>query len=168
MSKSETLFKFRLIKQKILLFCVLVILILLILMGFPREVKEASPIVISAPKNAIAATIATSTATSTPKVLTTEERIRKEFKNDPKMIKIARCESGFQQYDASSSDGVLHGKYHHPDMGAYQINSSVHLQDAIARGIDIKTLDGNIAYAKLLRKWNGYSDWQNSAFCWSK
>lgn len=80
------------------------------------------------------------------------------------MVAVARCESGFRQYE---KDGrVLKSHYGTDDWGVFQINKKYHLADARKMGMDVDTLEGNIAYAKYLYKKNGLRDWKWSRKCW--
>lgn len=94
-----------------------------------------------------------------------ESLVRSEFADDPTMIEIARCESHFRQFN---SDGSIHKGTQNPlDTGLYQINLKYHLEASKKLGMDIYTVAGNIAYAKVLRAKNGYTDWSWSASCWN-
>lgn len=93
---------------------------------------------------------------------TTEETIEYEFRDIPKMIEIARCESTFRQYDETGH--VLKGIENQYDEGAFQINIQAH-PDAI--GI-IHTLEGNIGYARRLYIEQGTAPWESSRPCWDR
>ena len=82
------------------------------------------------------------------------------------MIKVAECESHFQQYDADGS--VYRGKVDSEDVGVMQINQ--HYQGATAQklGIDIYTIQGNVAYAQYLYQKEGTKPWNSSDLCWGK
>ena len=96
---------------------------------------------------------------------TTEQTIRREFKDTPILISIAKCESHFTQFE---SDGSVHrGKVNPQDVGVMQINEHYHLAASKAMGIDIYTLAGNIAYAKILYKQSGTTPWNWSKYCWA-
>ncbi len=49
-----------------------------------------------------------------------------------------------------------------------QINEYYHAKTAEKMGLDIYTLEGNMAYAKYLYEKNGLSDWDASRPCWGK
>lgn len=84
------------------------------------------------------------------------------FPDAPGMVDVARCESTLMQFEP---DGVTpRWGRKSSDVGAFQINI-VHWADAHKRGIDLGTLEGNIAYARLLYGWNGYGDWYMSRDC---
>ena len=94
-----------------------------------------------------------------------EAYIRKEFADTPILIEIARCESGFNQFNNGDRD-VLRGNENRYDVGAFQINEKYHLQTSETLGIDIYTLQGNAAFAKYLYKRYGSSPWVHSSKCW--
>lgn len=87
-----------------------------------------------------------------------EEQIRLEMGEE--FVAIARCESGIRQFNADGS--VLISRT--SDVGIFQINQ-VHWDNAKRLGIDIYSVQGNIEYAKLLKKQNGTGDWYMSKHC---
>jgi hypothetical protein len=95
-----------------------------------------------------------------------ETRVRSYFADAPVMIGIAKCESEFRQFNTDGS--VLHGGAGHSMIGVYQINDSVHRAYAKSIGMDIDTLDGNLAYAKKLYTDEGTGPWLSSFSCWKK
>jgi hypothetical protein len=101
----------------------------------------------------------TQQATSTPVLPTlaeSEERVREYFNDDPIMIKIAKCESGFRQYNNDGSVMISkNGLY----IGVFQIDPKIHNDFAKSMGMDIFTLDGNLAYAKYLKSRSGANPW---------
>ena len=99
-------------------------------------------------------------------VLTTEETIREYFKDIPIMIEVSRCESQFRQFNKDGT--VLKGVVDNRDTGAMQINTYYHLSDAQKLGLDIFTLEGNLAYARYLYERQGTQPWNASSKCWSK
>lgn len=98
----------------------------------------------------------------------------------PILDKIALAESDDSQYctkalvtkgmcPANQIGAVLihvnaNGTY---DLGKFQINST-HIADAIARGYDIYTLNGNTAYAEYLFVTQGSEPWYSSKAGWSR
>lgn len=76
---------------------------------------------------------------------------------------IAKCESGLRQFNSDGS--VLRGLVNSHDVGLFQINEDYHLAAAISLGIDIYTLEGNIAYALWLVENQGYAPWIHSNHC---
>ena len=93
-----------------------------------------------------------------------EETIKLAFPEAPEtMVAIAKCESSLRQFEL---DGVtaLKGRAS-SDVGVFQINY-VHWERAERLGIDLHTLEGNIAFAKLLFDNRGTGDWYMSKHCW--
>ena len=52
------------------------------------------------------------------------------------------------------------------DIGALQINEKYHLADSIKLGLDIYTLDGNLAYGRYIYSTQGTKPWVHSKPCW--
>jgi hypothetical protein len=103
------------------------------------------------------------TSSYSPKEM--EAYLRKEFADTPVLVDIARCESNFRHYD---EDGmVVRGHAVPDDIGVMQINE--HFQGSTAKklGIDIYTLEGNVAYAKHLYEEQGSQPWKASSKCWN-
>lgn len=106
-------------------------------------------------------TDATSTSeisTSTPALPTlaeSEARVRKYFADLPIMIDIAKCESGFRQFNDDGTVLLGHGLY----LGVFQIAEKIHADFAKSIGMDIYTLDGNLAYARRLYNNEGTHPW---------
>lgn len=97
---------------------------------------------------------------------TTEEIVRDHFADLPIMVEIAKCESRFTQYE---KDGSVHrGVINPADVGIFQINESYHLDTSEKLGVDIHTLEGNMAYALRLFKKEGTKPWGASKKCWGK
>lgn len=95
-----------------------------------------------------------------------EAAVRAKFGDTPIMIDIARCESKFAQFNTNGS--VLHGGLGGTMIGVFQISESVHADFAKNRGMDIYTLDGNLAYALYLYNKEGTQPWISSFPCWGK
>lgn len=117
----------------------------------------------------------TSTGTSTAEVISVERKldrktiekyVRTEYANTPILIEIARCESTFMQYDKDGN--VVRGRVNSADIGVMQINEKYHLDTATKLGLDLHTVEGNVAYAKLLYRDQGASPWSASSGCWGK
>ena len=92
-------------------------------------------------------------------------------KNADIMLKIAGCESTYRQFDAEGN--VLQGKVDPRDTGVFQFNTYWHEATATALGYDLRTLEGNVLYAKrvALKKKKGKiivvtELWNNSIDCW--
>lgn len=92
------------------------------------------------------------------------EVVEQVFGEDSVMVAIARCESHFQQFNPDGT--VLVGAIDPRDTGVMQINTYYHENDAIALGFDIRTLIGNLAYAKHIADRQGTVPWNNSRDCW--
>lgn len=91
--------------------------------------------------------------------------VEREFGVNSPMVEVARCESQFRQFD--NNDKVLKNP-HSPAYGVFQIMASVHETDAKSIGLDIYTLQGNIAFAKVLYDSQGLTPWEASRPCWSR
>lgn len=96
--------------------------------------------------------------------LDVETRVRAYFSYAPIMVEIARCESKFRQY--SSSGKPLYGGYGGKMVGVFQVYTDIHASYAASLGMDITTLEGNLAYAKYLYDREGTKPWLSSFPCW--
>ena len=108
----------------------------------------------------------TTAATSTPPTLPNagvENRVEAYFVDVPVMSSIAKCESNFRQFDAA---GALSGGAQGGMVGVFQINTAIHKSAALALGMDITTLEGNLAYARHLYEQEGTAPWNSSSDCW--
>jgi len=99
------------------------------------------------------------------KQLNTEEKIKEYFSDVPIMIDVARCESTYRQFDENGE--ILRGKVNSKDVGALQVNEYWHLETSKKLGLDIYTLEGNLAYGRYLYSQNGTRDWNASKHCWN-
>jgi soluble lytic murein transglycosylase-like protein len=81
------------------------------------------------------------------------------------MIDIARCESRYKQFDSS---GKVIKNPNSTAMGIMQIMASIHVPAAEKLGLDIYTIQGNVAYAKYLFEREGTTPWLSSSACWGK
>ncbi|MBX4211140.1 hypothetical protein KW783_04200 [Candidatus Parcubacteria bacterium] len=99
------------------------------------------------------------------KQLSTEAYVRTYFKDLPIMTEIARCESEFRQVDKYGE--LVHGRVNPNDIGVMQINVMYHFDRALKLGYDIRTLEGNVAYARALYQEQGARPWLASAACWA-
>ena len=97
---------------------------------------------------------------------TVETEVRAYFKDTPILAEIAKCESEFKHIGTNGN--IITGKVNRGDIGVMQINKYYHEDDAVKIGIDLKTLRGNMAFAKRLYEKFGTSPWQSSASCWEK
>lgn len=94
-----------------------------------------------------------------------ESRVREYFTDVPIMISIAKCESEFRQFGSS---GALHGGAGGAMIGVFQVHETVHGDFARDNGMDISTLEGNLAYARYLYEREGTRPWLSSFPCWNK
>ena len=93
-----------------------------------------------------------------------EAEVRAYFAGIPVMAEIAQCESRFRQF--YSLDVPLAGGSGGNMIGVFQINAPVHASYARSLGMDIYTLEGNFAYARLLYENEGTRPWLSSRSCW--
>lgn len=100
------------------------------------------------------------------KATNVELYVRHYFTDTPVMIKIAYCESRFRQYDKNGK--LIRGEVNRSDVGVMQINEYYHLERSKKMGLDIHTLDGNLAYARDLYEREGARPWMSSSPCWAK
>lgn len=114
---------------------------------------------------AILASLAITTATyANPRI---ERLVRSYFKDAPVMVRIAKCESGFHHYDPHRPSRLLTN----PDprssaSGVFQILLKTHGPTAAKLGIDLRTVEGQLQYARHLYRQNGTRDWTASRSCW--
>jgi len=107
-----------------------------------------------------------STVDPTPPPQSIQAQIVKTFGSGSIMLDVAKCESGFRQFDKNGN--VLRGRENNNDIGLFQINTTYHLEQSQKMGIDIFTLKGNIQYAKYLYVSSGTTPWNWSKHCWGK
>lgn len=92
--------------------------------------------------------------------------LRDEFgSKDAVLVDIARCESNYHQFNKDGD--VVRGVINNSDVGVMQINEKYHADSAKKLGLDIYTVEGNVAYAKHLYEEQGTAPWSSSAKCWS-
>ena len=101
-----------------------------------------------------------------PQVQTVEQYVRGYFADEPILAEISSCESHFRQFDKNGN--VLHGEVVYEDMGLMQVNSTYHGKTAAALGLDLSTMQGNLAYGRYLYNKEGTTPWNSSKACWSK
>lgn len=99
-------------------------------------------------------------------ILTTEAQVKAYFADTPILAEIAFCESRFRQFDANGN--VLRGVQNNLDVGVMQINEKYHLSTAQKLGLNLHTLEGNMAYGKYLYETQGTKPWNYSSGCWGK
>jgi hypothetical protein len=95
-----------------------------------------------------------------------EQAIKEYFNDIPLMAEIAYCESRFRQFDKDGS--IFRGIVNNKDVGVLQVNEYYHLERATKLGIDIHTVEGNMAYSRILYKESGARPWNSSAPCWMR
>ncbi len=101
-----------------------------------------------------------------------QEALEAYFADMPLMVVVAKCESGGgingspRQFGPDGS--YLKGKQVSADTGVLQVNKTYHQARSEKLGYDIETLAGNMAYARLLQKEQGYWPWISSWPCWGK
>lgn len=113
-----------------------------------------------------AKSVATSTepvATTTPPTI--KELVQMAFGTTSVMVKVAECESHFRQFDKA---GVPLKNPHSSATGVFQIMFSLHNATALSKGWDVKTTEGNLAFAKYLYTQSGTTPWNASKHCWGK
>lgn len=88
------------------------------------------------------------------------------FEDIPILARIAECESHNRQYDKNGD--VLRGEKNNFDIGVMQINELYHLEDSEKLGLDIHTIEGNVAFARHIYEKQGAKPWMSSSACWSK
>ncbi len=126
---------------------------------------DQQPAISQTPVISINAEEGTGTTTiPTPKEI--QNTVRNFFKDDPLLVDIARCESDFRQYDENGN--LFRGKVNKGDIGVMQINEYYHADEAKKLGLNIDTVDGNLAYAKYLYKTQGVQPWSSSEPCWGE
>jgi len=95
-----------------------------------------------------------------------ESQVRLYFADTPIMAEVIKCESHFRQFNADGT--TFRGIVNNQDVGIAQVNEYYHAKRAKKLGYDIYTVDGNMAYAKLLYQEEGTDPWISSAPCWKK
>jgi hypothetical protein len=100
------------------------------------------------------------------KPVTLEKYVQDYFDETPILAKISKCESHYRQFDADGK--ILRGKVNSDDVGLMQINEHFHEKKATELGLDLETIEGNLAYAKYLYEKEGTKPWSASSKCWKK
>lgn len=127
----------------------------------PSYMASSTPVIVQATTTKTAVPIVPKPKANVYSTSTLKSRILAAFPDAPVMADIASCESRFRQFNTDGS--VYRGRANPHDIGLFQINETYHLKEATKLGMDIYTLEGNIAFAKVLYKRNGTRDWN-----WSK
>lgn len=122
---------------------------------------QSAPIVESA-----APVIETLTATPEPtKNDSLEQYVKDYFAKKPILVRIAKCESRFRQFDDNGN--VMRGMVP-SDVGIMQINEHYHQAEADKLGLDLHTVIGNLRFAEWLYDQQGTAPWSSSQYCWSQ
>lgn len=87
-----------------------------------------------------------------------ETRVRASFPDMPAMVGIAKCESGFRQFNVDGTP--LRGGGNKQYIGIFQIDEIIHFAKAQGMAYDIYSTDGNIAYARYLYYKSGTNPWK--------
>lgn len=95
-----------------------------------------------------------------------ETTVEEYFKEDPIMVRIAWCETKIKHYEKDGTT-VLRGTKTPKDIGVMQINEYYHGKTAEKLGINIHSLEGNLAYARYLYEREGTQPWKPSKHCWA-
>jgi hypothetical protein len=95
-----------------------------------------------------------------------EQTVRAYFSDIPVMAKVAWCESHFRHINPYTGV-VLTGVVNSSDIGVMQINKVYHEETAQRIGLNIYTLEGNLAYARYLYEREGTRPWSASQHCWN-
>lgn len=101
-----------------------------------------------------------------PGAQSVEEYVRAYFVDIPIMAEISWCESKFRHFGKNGS--VLRGEVVHTDIGVMQVNEFYHKKTAEKLGLDIFSIEGNVAYARYLFEKEGTQPWISSSKCWNK
>jgi len=99
-------------------------------------------------------------------VKSVEIDVREYFEDTPILAEIAKCESRFKH--VGEKGDIIRGKVNSDDIGVMQINTFYHEDEATRLGINLKTLQGNMEYAKKLYEKEGTDPWISSSKCWKK
>ncbi len=103
--------------------------------------------------------VATSSlATTTQTAQSIEKQVREYFADIPVMIEIAKCESKFRQF--TDSGAVLRGGAGGGMVGIFQFFESIHSNGAAKLGFDLKTVEGNLGYARHVYTQQGTAPWK--------
>ncbi len=101
-----------------------------------------------------------------PAAQSVKEYVSTYFADAPIMVAIAQCESRFMQFN---SDGSVHrGEINDQDVGVMQINEYYHAEVAKKLGLNLYSIQGNVAYGRYLYDKEGTKPWNSSKPCWGK
>lgn len=103
-----------------------------------------------------------------PRTIVTNAEVIKEVEvKAPILDRIAKCESGGNQFDKNGQVLMRSNTNKTVDVGKYQINS-VWFAKATELGYDLTTEKGNEGMANWIYKNKGTGDWMSSFSCWHK
>ena len=95
-----------------------------------------------------------------------KEYVENYFSDIPVMIDIADCESRFRHFNRKGS--VLRGEFTPLDVGVMQISEFYHKDTAAQLGLNLHSVEGNLAYARYLFEKEGTTPWLSSRKCWGR
>lgn len=95
-----------------------------------------------------------------------KSKVKTYFSDIPLLTTIAGCESHYNQFDKEGK--IFRGVLNSADVGVMQINEFYHLEASKKLGLNIHTLEGNLAYARYLYEQEGSRPWSASEGCWKK
>ncbi len=124
------------------------------------------PVAIAEASSTPAITATTTANLNNNKNYQLDQKVKNFTSDKPLMAEISKCESHFRQYGKDGS--VLRGIENNLDVGLFQINEHYHLERAEKLGYDIYSVEGNMAYARLLFNEEGPTPWSSSSPCWGK
>jgi hypothetical protein len=127
----------------------------------PADTAKAAPVIVVKPEEVRSADYGPITD---PKNV--EKFLKDYFADIPLLAKIGACESHNRQYD--SKGNVLRGEVTPLDRGVMQINLHYHGETAEKLGLDLNSIDDNVAFARYLYEKYGAQPWMSSSACWSK
>ena len=92
--------------------------------------------------------------------------VRHYYAHEPILADIAWCESRMRHLNVDGE--IFRGKVNNDDVGVMQINTKYHKEKAKELGLDLLSLNGNLAYAQYLFDKEGTKPWLSSKPCWRK
>lgn len=92
--------------------------------------------------------------------------VEQYFAEEPILADIAWCESRMRHLGPDGE--ILRGKVNKSDIGVMQINTYYHADTAEELGLDLYSLNGNLAYAQYLYEKEGTKPWLSSSPCWGR
>ncbi len=92
--------------------------------------------------------------------------VRQYYAHEPILADIAWCESRMRHLDTDGE--IFRGEVNQSDVGVMQINTYYHGEKAEELGLDLHSLNGNLAYALYLYDKEGTRPWNSSRPCWGK